>query len=143
MLHVASFLHVLNEIIIPVNFAIKDMIMFIKSTWINKSTLYLSQVVWEANETICKENLCLQPLYWEVWKILKHLVYYCHIFFESNLTIKANTMFTISTMKCRWKNCKLNVIFVNFAMKNLKSSIQNSVTLENQCSWKSFGPVSK
>ena len=44
--YVASFLHVLNVIIIPANFAIKDLIMFFKSNWISKSTLYLSQVVW-------------------------------------------------------------------------------------------------
>ena len=43
--YVASFLHVLNVIIIPANFAIKDLIMFFKSNWISKSTLYLSQVV--------------------------------------------------------------------------------------------------
>ena len=54
--YVASFLHVLNVIIIPANFAIKDLNMFFKSNWISKYTLYLSQAVWEANETICKEK---------------------------------------------------------------------------------------
>ena len=33
--------------------------MFFKSNWISKSTLYLSQAVWEANETICKEKTLL------------------------------------------------------------------------------------
>ena len=102
--YVASFLHVLNVIINPANFAIKDMIS--KSHWISKSAVYLSQVVWEANETICKERLVLITLHWEVWKFLKHLVYYCH----TSLTIMANTMFISSTMKCQWKYCKLNVI---------------------------------
>ena len=91
--YVASFLHVLNVISIPANLAIKDLIMFFKSNWISKSTLYLSQVVWEADETICKKSMCLYTLNWEIWKILKHFVYWCHIFFESNLVLKANTMF--------------------------------------------------
>ena len=41
--YMASFLHVLNVIINPANFAIKDMIS--KSHWISKSAVYLSQVV--------------------------------------------------------------------------------------------------
>ena len=102
--------------------------MFFKSNWISKSTLYLSQAVWEANETICKEKPLLIKFELRSMKNFKTFgVLLSYISWEQFDNLKLTFCLYQVLWNANEKNCKLNVIFVNFAMKNLKKSIQNSV----------------